>query len=145
METLSGINNALFRYYKGQSHSIPSISPYDENLGIRCPGWRKNSSGDIKISEEHVKQYFRKGDRSSPPFISATKSLSRLLNIIKNNKKGTLSISTVFILSPSKLSQLDVELYRSINLVNDFSLPIHSSKHLDGIYYTTPTYWLIHR
>jgi hypothetical protein len=140
METPGGANNALFRY-----HSISSASPYDENLGIRCPGWRKNGSSDVKISEEHVKQHFRKGDRSSPPFISATESPGRLLNIIKNDKKGTLSTSTVFVLSPSKLSQLGVELYRSTDLVNEFGLPIHSSKHLDGIHYATPTHWLIHR
>jgi hypothetical protein len=145
IETPSGANNALFRYHKRPSHSIPSASLYDEILGIRCPGWRKNGSGDVKISEEHVKQQLRKGDRSSPPFISATESPGRLLNIIKNDKNGTRYTSTVFVLSPSKLSQLGVELYRSTDLVNDFGLPVHSSKHPDGIHYATPTHWLIHR
>lgn len=123
-------------------HIASKETLYDEELGILCPGWRKNSSADSPINKEQVVQHLR-GDISSPPFISVSDSPARVINQSKGVDLSR-SRTRVLVISFSKLQKLGSWCRRSTDVVEDLGIAKYSRNCPDGVHYATDSHWLIH-
>jgi len=125
-------------------HNDSKESRHYKVLGICCPGWRKYSSADSAIAKDQVIRHLKPGDKSSPPFISATEHPGRIININKSaDLKG--SNTRVFVISFSKLRRLGAWCYRSTDLVKDLDITTRARDSPHGVQFATSSHWLIHR
>jgi hypothetical protein len=134
-----------YRCYRGSPYKTPSKSPYDQNLGVCCRGWKENASADSEMTATLVTQHLTRGDESSPPFISVTDSPGRVIKLSKSDKIQVNDSVTVFIINREKLRSLGAQCFRSTDIVRNLNIPTYSLKCVKGVQFVTESHWLIYR
>jgi len=125
-------------------HHDFKASHYDGELGLCCPGWRKQSAEDFAISKENFIKHLARKDDSSPPFISVTDSPGRVINFSKSDDNRGRHLK-VLVINFRKLRTLGSRCDRTIDLARKLDVLRRARNSYEGVEFVTKSHWLIHR
>ncbi len=125
-------------------HHDFKASPYDGELGICCPGWRKQSAEDFAISKGNFIKHLTGSDKSSPPFISVTDSPGRVINFSKSDDNRGRDLE-VLVINFRKLRTLGSRCDRTTDLARKLDVLRRARNSYEGVEFVTESHWLIHR